>query len=113
VLAVSTSRWTRTALDMHVAWLLGAARMLAVNFRPGVALSAGDSLKIRLFGRGYQPLADVRAGDPSNARNGPARHAHGGIGLAVPGHDGARVGCARIGVRAQVADMNQSPRAAT
>jgi len=104
--------------DMHVTWLLGAARLLAenrgawsgtamlvfqpgeetaqgaagmvrdwgdgrfprpdvilgqhvmvgaagtVNFRPGVALSAGDSLKIRLFGRGSHGSQPQTSIDP-------------------------------------------------
>ncbi|GAB3757637.1 amidohydrolase [Ramlibacter monticola] len=104
--------------DMHVTWLLGAARVLAqnrrawsgtamlvfqpgeetaqgaasmvrdwgegrfprpdiilgqhvmvgaagtVNFRPGVALSAGDSLKIRLFGRGSHGSQPQTSIDP-------------------------------------------------
>ena len=42
-------------LGQHV--MVGASG--TVSYRPGVILSAGDSLKIRLFGRGSQPQTSI------------------------------------------------------
>ncbi|HET7655507.1 MAG TPA: M20/M25/M40 family metallo-hydrolase, partial [Luteimonas sp.] len=59
--------------DLHMAWLMGAARVLAeardawrgtVTYRPGVILSAGDSLQVTLFGRGAHGSQPQLSVDP-------------------------------------------------